>query len=75
MTLSHELAAIVDAKKDEKLARSEIIKQLWAFLMANNLQDPANKQWFIPDTKMAPAFGKEKIKAFGMAKFFKNHLS
>ncbi len=75
MTLSPELASIVDAKKDEKLARSEIIKRLWAYLKANNLQDPANKQWFTPDTKMAPVFGKEKIKAFGMAKYLKTHLS
>ncbi len=75
MTLSPELATIVDAKKDEKLARSEIIKRLWAYLKANNLQDPANKQWFTPDTKMAPVFGKEKIKSFGMAKCLKNHLS
>ena len=75
MTLSPELAAIVGAKKDEKLARSEIIKRLWAYLKANNLQDPANKQWFTPDAKMAPVFGKEKIKAFGMAKYLKTHLS
>ncbi len=75
MTLSTELATIVGAKKDEKLARSEIIKRLWAYLKANNLQDPANKQFFTPDAKMAPVFGKEKIKAFGMAKYLKTHLS
>jgi len=39
------------------------------------LQDPANKQWFTPDKKMAPVFGEEKIKAFGMAKYLKEHLS
>ena len=38
MTLSKELAAIVGAKKDEKLARSEIIKRLWAYLKEKNLQ-------------------------------------
>ena len=38
MTLSAELAAIVGAKKDEKLARSEIIKRLWAYLKKENLQ-------------------------------------
>ena len=75
MTLSPELAAIVCEKKDEKLARSEIVKRLWAYLKANNLQDPANKQWFTPDKKMAPVFGTEKIKAFGMSKYLKAHLS
>jgi hypothetical protein len=38
MTLSPALAAIVGAKKDEKLARSEIVKRLWAYLKAKNLQ-------------------------------------
>ena len=75
MTLSPELAAIVAEKKDEKISRAEIIRRLWAYLKKNNLQDPANKQWFTPDEKMAPVFGKEKIKAFGMAKYLKTHLS
>ena len=38
MTLSKDLAAIVGAKKDEKLARSEIIKRLWAYLKSKDLQ-------------------------------------
>ena len=38
MTLSPELATIVGAKKDEKLARSEIIKRLWAYLKEKKLQ-------------------------------------
>ena len=38
MTLSPALATIVGAKKDEKLARSEIVKRLWAYLKAKNLQ-------------------------------------
>merc|ERR1712213_119945 len=75
MTLSPELAAIVGAKKDEKLARSEVVKRLWAYLKAQNLQDPENKQYFTPDEKMAPVFGTEKIKAFSMAKYLKTHLS
>jgi len=38
-------------------------------------EDPENKQWFTPDKLMAPVFGTEKIKAFGMAKYLKEHLS
>jgi len=38
MSLSPALAAIVGDKKDEKLARSEIIKRLWAYLKEKNLQ-------------------------------------
>ena len=38
MTLSADLSAIVGAKKGEQLARSEIIKRLWAYLKEKNLQ-------------------------------------
>merc|ERR1711951_182208 len=75
MTLSKELATIVGAKKDEKLARSEIIKRLWAYLKEKKLQDPENKQYFTPDKTMEPVFGKDGIKAFGMSKYLKEHLS
>ena len=42
--------------------------QLW-------FQDSENKQYFTPDKLMEPVFGSEKIKAFGMAKYLKDHLS
>ena len=32
------------------------------------------KQYLVPDAKMQPIFGEEKICAFGMAKFLKTHL-
>merc|ERR1712026_167850 len=75
MTLSPELAAIVGAKKDEKLARSEVVKRLWAYLKEKNLQDPANKQFFTPDKLMQPVFGNERMRAFAMSKYLKDHLS
>merc|ERR1712004_357088 len=66
MKLSPELADIVGQKE---ASRAECIKQLWAYLKKNNHQDPENKQFFIPDKKMAKIFGNDKIRAFGMAKF------
>jgi len=76
MKMSAELKAIVEGdEKAEMLARSEIVKRLWAYLKAKNLQDPENKQFFTPDELMAPVFGTEKIRAFSMSKFLKEHLS
>merc|ERR1712241_1226163 len=75
MNLSNELAAIVGAKKGEKLARSEIVKRLWAYLKEKQLQDPENKQFFTPDELMRPVFGKERMRAFAMSKYLKEHLS
>merc|ERR1712073_34715 len=48
MKLSPELADIVGQKE---ASRAECIKQLWAYLKKNNLQDPANKQFFTPDKR------------------------
>merc|ERR1712173_251060 len=69
--LSADLAAIVGKKQ---ASRPELIKLLWAYLKKNNLQDPEAKQFFTPDKKMAKVFGKDKMKAFLMAKFLNSHL-
>merc|ERR1711994_591418 len=70
--LSKDLSAIIGLKE---ASRSEIVKELWAYLKKNNLQDPEAKQWFTPDKKMAKVFGNEKIKGFAMTKFINSHLS
>jgi len=75
MTLSPELALICGTKKDEKISRAEVVKRLWAYLKSKDLQDPANRQYFTPDETMAPVFGSEKIRAFSMSKYLKDHLS
>ena len=66
MKLSPDLADIVG--KDEA-SRAECIKLLWDYIKKNNLQDPEDKQYFIPDKKMAKVFGIDRIRAFGMGKF------
>merc|ERR1719400_1765643 len=58
-----------------ELVRPEVVKRIWAYLKANKLQDPENKQYFKPDAKMKPIFGEDKVRAFGMAKFLKSHLT
>jgi chromatin remodeling complex protein RSC6 len=68
--LSADLSAIVGLKE---ASRGETIKELWAYLKKNNLQDPEAKQFFTPDKKMAKIFGKDKLKGFSMAKFLNPH--
>merc|ERR1712179_15470 len=69
--LSADLSAIIGEKE---ACRSEIVKELWAYLKKNNLQDPEMKQWFTPDKKMAKIFVKDKMKGFAMTKFINPHL-
>ena len=75
LNVSEDLAAIIGTKSGEKISRPQVVKRLWAHIKTNKLQDPENKQYFTPDTKMIPIFGKDKIRAFGMAKFLKTHLT
>merc|ERR1711976_155819 len=46
MKLSGDLADIGGKKE---ASRAECIKQLWAYIKKHNLQDPENKQFFVPD--------------------------
>jgi len=71
MRLSPELADVLGT---EAAARSQVLKELWAYLKKHNLQDPVNKQFFTPDEKMAKIFGKEKMRAFSMSKFISPHI-
>ena len=72
LKLSADLAAIVGT---DEASRAQCIKELWAYLKKNNLQTPDNKQYFIPDKKMAKVFGTDKLRAFSMAKHISAHVS
>merc|ERR1711990_265543 len=69
--LSPELSAIVGVKE---ASRGELMKLLWAYLKKNELQCDDNKQFFIPDKKMAKVFGTEKLRGFAMSKHIGAHL-
>merc|ERR1711935_840462 len=72
LKLSSDLADIVGKKE---ASRAKCIKELWAYLKKHNLQTPDNKQFFLPDKKMAKVFGSDKIRAFSMSKHIGAHLS
>ena len=72
MKISADLSEIVG--KNEA-SRDECIKQLWAYIKKNNLQDPKERQFFTPDAKMAKVFGKSKMKTIHMSKYLSANLS
>ena len=72
MKLSAELADIVGKKE---ASRADCVKELWAYIKKNDLQDPKNKQYFKPDKKLAKVFGTDRIRGFGMQKFLSAHVS
>ena len=72
MTPSAELAAVIG---DGKVARTEVIKKLWDYIKANNLQDATNKRAINADAKLKAVFGKDQVTMFELAGIVGKHVS
>lgn len=72
MTPSAELAAVVGAGQ---LSRGETVSKIWAYIKANNLQNPQNKREIVADAKLKPIFGgKDRVTMFEMSGLLSKHL-
>lgn len=70
--LSKELADVVGS---DTMSRGEVLKKIWDYIRANNLQDPANKRRIITDSKLAKIFGtSEPVDMFKMTGLISHHL-
>jgi DNA topoisomerase III len=69
---SHELAAVIG---EEPVARTEVIKKLWAYIKAHSLQDTTNKRAINADARLLPLFGKPQVSMFEIAGLVGKHLS
>ncbi|GLT66214.1 hypothetical protein SLA2020_385930 [Shorea laevis] len=56
------------------LARTEVVKQIWAHIREKNLQDPANKKTIICDEPLRALFGVQSIDMFQMNKALSKHI-
>ena len=69
---SAALAAVVGATA---LARTQVVKKLWAYIKKNDLQNPKNKRNILADEKLKPIFGgKSEVSMFEMPKLIGKHL-
>lgn len=71
LTPSTTLAAVVGAAP---LARTEVVKKLWAYIKKNGLQDSKNRRNINADDKLMPIFGKKQVSMFEMTKLVSKHL-
>nr|XP_024930267.1 uncharacterized protein LOC107415020 isoform X2 [Ziziphus jujuba var. spinosa] len=69
--VSPELQAIVG---EPALPRTEIVKQLWAYIRKNNLQDPSNKRKIICDDALRLVFETDCTDMFKMNKLLSKHI-
>ncbi len=71
LTPSAALAEVIGSKP---LPRTEVVKKLWEYIKANNLQNPKNKRNILADAKLKPVFGKDEVTMFEMTKLVSAHL-
>ncbi|OEL13169.1 hypothetical protein BAE44_0025812 [Dichanthelium oligosanthes] len=69
--VSPELQAIVG---EPAMARTEIVKQLWAYIRKNNLQDPNNKRKIICNDELRLVFETDSTDMFKMNKLLSKHI-
>ncbi|KAK0520018.1 hypothetical protein OC834_006464 [Tilletia horrida] len=71
LLLSAPLAEICGSTE---LSRPQVVKQLWAYIKGNDLQNPSNKRQILCDTKLQSLFGKAMVDSFEMAKLIGKHI-
>jgi chromatin remodeling complex protein RSC6 len=71
--LSPEMAAVFDNQYTE-LPRPEVVKKLWEYIKAHNLQDPKDKRFILCDEKLKNVFNRPRVNCFKMAKYMSAHI-
>jgi len=72
LNLSEELEAVVGKGP---MPRSEVVKQLWAYIKKNGLQDEKNKRMINADEALKVIFGgKKTVNMFEMTKLVSAHI-
>lgn len=72
MTPTNGMDAVVGAAP---LPRTEVIKKLWEYIEAHNLQNPANKRNILCDAKLLAILGKPEVTMFELTGLAGKHLS
>ena len=68
---SPALAAVIGP---EAVSRPQVVKKLWDYIKANNLQDATNKRNINADAKLLAVFGKPQVTMFELAGIVGKHL-
>ncbi|CAN6309210.1 unnamed protein product [Urochloa humidicola] len=70
-SLSPALQEFVGASE---LARTEVVKKLWAYIREHSLQDHSNKRKILPDERLKKIFNVNSIDMFQMNKALTKHI-
>jgi upstream activation factor subunit UAF30 len=68
-------AALGEIIGNKPMPRSQVVKKLWIYIKANDLQDKKNKRMINADAKLKPIFsGLGQVSMFEMGKHLSKHL-
>jgi chromatin remodeling complex protein RSC6 len=72
LNLSPELEEVVGKGP---LARGQVVKKMWEYIKAHDLQNPSNKRNILADDKLKKLFdGKGEVTMFEMTKLVSAHM-
>ena len=71
LKMSAPLAAVVGT---DMCTRQEALKGVWAYIKANDLQNPAAKREILPDEKLKAVFGQDKATMYEVMKLISPHI-
>ena len=67
-------AALAEVIGTDPVLHTEVIKKIWVYVHAHNLQDATNKRAINADAKLLAVFGKPQITMFELAGIIGKHL-
>ena len=76
--ISEELAAFLGKSKGTEMARTEVTKEINAYIRANKLQDPKNGRRILPDSKLRKLLkvGKsDELTYFNLQRYMSPHFA
>ena len=71
MALKPELAELCGRRL---LARTQVVKQIWAYIKKNELQDPSDKRYIVCDEAMRQVFNVKRLHMMKMNKLLSDLL-
>ena len=76
--ISDQLANFLGKAKGSELARTEVTREINAYIRANNLQDPTNGRKINPDSKLKSLLnlsGSDELTYFNLQKYMSPHFA
>jgi chromatin remodeling complex protein RSC6 len=69
--ISEDMSAVVGVSRANHF---RLVKLLWKYIKAHNLQNPANRNEILCDEKLKKVFKRDKVTGFGMSKLLGQHI-